>query len=147
MEGLFNFFGKVVQLQILIAVTNTILSLIMLSIMNFPESIALSFMIFIFSLIPIGGIIISLIPLSVIAFNIGGMVKVAYVISMIIILCALENYVLTPQFMSSKTKIPVFFVFIVLIISQHFMGMWGLLIGIPLFMFILHMVGINLNKK
>ncbi len=141
------FFGKVVQLQILIAVTNTILSLIMLSIMNFPESIALSFMIFIFSLIPIGGIIISLIPLSVIAFNIGGMVKVAYVISMIIILCALENYVLTPQFMSSKTKIPVFFVFIVLIISQHFMGMWGLLIGIPLFMFILHMVGINLNKK
>ncbi|AKA71147.1 protein of unknown function UPF0118 [Clostridium scatologenes] len=119
----------------------------MLSIMNFPESIALSFMIFIFSLIPIGGIIISLIPLSVIAFNIGGMVKVAYVISMIIILCALENYVLTPQFMSSKTKIPVFFVFIVLIISQHFMGMWGLLIGIPLFMFILHMVGINLNKK
>ncbi|AKN33209.1 membrane protein [Clostridium carboxidivorans P7] len=141
------FFGKVVQLQMLIAVTNSILSLIMLSVMNFPESIALAFMIFIFSLIPIVGIIMALIPLSIIAFNIGGMIKVIYVISMIVLLYAVENYVLTPQFMSSKTKIPVFFVFIVLIISQHFMGMWGLLVGIPLFMFILHMVGINLNKK
>jgi predicted PurR-regulated permease PerM len=142
-----NSFGKIIQAQILVAGTNTMLSLIALSIMDFPQIIALTFMIFIFSLIPIVGSIISLIPLSIIAFNVGGVVKVMYVLSMGVLLYAVESYVLTPQFMSTKTQIPVFFIFIILIVSQYFIGVWGLLIGIPLFMFILRMIGINLNKK
>lgn len=142
-----NSFGKIIQVQILIAFTNTILSLIALSIMDFPQVIALTFMVFIFSLIPMVGIIISLIPLSIIAFNIGGVVKVMYVLSMVAFLYVVENYILTPQFMSTKTQVPVFFIFIILIVSQYFIGVWGLLIGIPLFMFILHMMGINLNKE
>ncbi len=142
-----NSFGKIIQAQILIAVTNSMLSLIALSIMDFPQIIALTFMIFIFSLIPMVGSIISLIPLSIIAFNVGGVVKVMYILSMVMLLYAVESYVLTPQFMSTKTQIPVFFIFIVLILSQYFIGIWGLLIGIPLFMFILRMIGINLNEN
>ncbi|NMM61625.1 AI-2E family transporter [Clostridium sp. P21] len=142
-----NSFGKVIQVQILVAVTNTIISLITLSFMNFPEPIALAFMISMFSLIPIVGIIMSLIPLCIIAFNIGGVVKAIYVFLIVALLYVVESYVLAPKFMSSKTQIPVFFIFLFLIISQRFMGMWGLLMGIPLFMFILHMLGINLNEK
>lgn len=142
-----NSFGKVVQVQILIAVTNTVLSITALSIMGFPQLIALAFMIFMFSLIPVAGTIVSLVPLSIIAYNIGGIVKVIYVLAVIALLYLLESYVLNPQFMSVKTHIPVFIVFVILIISEHFMGIWGILIGIPLFMFILDLLDVNLNKS
>lgn len=146
-KSFLNSFGKVIQAQILIAMTNSILSLVALSILGFPQLIALGFMIFILSLVPIAGTIISLVPLAIIAFNIGGILKVIYVIVLILVLHALESYILNPQFMSSKTEIPVFFVFIILIVSQHFLGLWGLLMGIPIFMFLLDLAGVNFRTK
>jgi len=141
-----NSFGKVMQAQILIAFINSILSMLALWVMNFPQLLGLGMMIFIFSLVPVAGTIISLIPLSIIAFNIGGVKMIVYVIIMIAVLHALESYVLNPKLMSAKTELPVFFVFIILIVSQHFMGVWGLLIGIPLFIFILDILNINLSE-
>lgn len=141
-----NSFGKVIQAQILIAFTNTVLSVIALSIMRFPQLLGLGVMIFTLSLIPVAGTFISLVPLSIIAFNKGGITYVVYVIVMIAALHALESYVLNPKFMSDKTKLPVFYTFMVLLISEHFMGIWGLLIGIPLFMFILDLLNVKITE-
>jgi predicted PurR-regulated permease PerM len=141
-----NSFGKVMQAQILIAFINSILSMIALAVMNFPQLLGLGMMIFIFSLVPVAGTMLSLIPLSIIAFNIGGVKMILYVLIMIAVLHALESYVLNPKLMSAKTELPVFFVFIILIVSEHFMGVWGLLIGIPLFIFILDILNINLSE-
>lgn len=142
-----NSFGKVMQAQILIAFTNSILSVIALSIMGFPQLIALGFMIFLLTLIPVAGTIISLVPLSLIAFNIGGFIKVIYILVLIAVLHALETYVLNPKFMSAKTELPVFFTFLILLVSEHFMGVWGLIIGIPIFMFILDLLNVNAAEK
>jgi len=139
-----NSFGKVMQAQIMIAFINSIISMLFLWLLNFPQLLGLGMMIFIFSLIPVAGTIISLIPLSIIAFNIGGGKMILYMIIMIAVLHALESYILNPKLMSAKTELPVFFVFVILIISQHFMGVWGLLIGIPLFIFILDIFNIKL---
>ena len=48
--------------------------------------------------------------------------------------------------MSSKTDLPVFYTFIVLIFSQHFFGVWGLIIGIPVFVFLLDILDVT-NKE
>ncbi|SIG07879.1 Domain of uncharacterised function DUF20 [Mycobacteroides abscessus subsp. abscessus] len=45
--------------------------------------------------------------------------------------------------MSSKTELPVFYTFIVLIFSEHFFGIWGLIVGIPVFMFLLDILGVK----
>lgn len=140
-------FGKVIQAQILIAFTNTILSILFLWIMGFPQLLALGVMIFILSLIPVAGVIISLIPLSLIAYNIGGVVKILYVLIMVGAIHGLESYVLNPKFMSDKTELPVFFTFVILIVSEHLLGVWGLLIGIPLFIFILNLLGVKFSSK
>lgn len=140
-----NSFGKVIQAQIIIAFINTLISVIMLSILKFPQLITLGFMIYILSLIPVAGVIISLIPLSIIAFKIGGLTKVLYVIIMIAIVHMIESYILNPKLMSSKVHLPIFFTFIILIASEHFMGFWGLLLGIPLFMFILDLLDIKVK--
>jgi predicted PurR-regulated permease PerM len=133
-------FGKVIEVQVIIALWNTVLTSIALLIMGFPQLVALGVMVFILSLIPVAGVIISLIPLSLIAFKIGGLIKVVYILALIMIIHAIESYILNPKFMSDKTKLPVFVTFLVLIVSEHLMGIWGLLIGIPLFMFMVDLL-------
>ncbi|OCA96694.1 AI-2E family transporter [Clostridium beijerinckii] len=138
-------FGKVIQAQFLIALVNSILSTIALWIMGFPQLIGLGFMIFVLSLIPVAGVIISLIPLCLIAFNVGGVIKIISVIVMIALLHSLESYILNPKLMSDKTSLPVFFIFIILIIGKQFMGTWGLLLGIPLVIFILDILEVKVS--
>ncbi|MCX7922304.1 MAG: AI-2E family transporter [Clostridia bacterium] len=139
-------FGKVIQAQIMISFINSILSVIALGVMGFPQLLGLWAMIFILGLIPVAGVMISLVPLTMIAFSIGGLIKVVYVLIMIAVLHALESYLLNPKLMSSKTELPVFYTFLILIVSEHFIGVWGLIIGIPIFMFMLDLINVNSSE-
>lgn len=133
-------FGKVIEAQITIATVNGILSTIGLWIIGFPHLLGFGMMVLLLGLIPVAGVIISLVPLSIVAFNIGGLIHVAYVLIMIVLLHAFEAYILNPKLMSSKTKLPIFYTLSILIISEHIAGVLGLIIGIPIFMFILDVI-------
>lgn len=143
-----NTFGVVLEAQFIIACVNTILTMIGLYLMHFPEGqlLSLALMIFILSLIPVAGVIISCLPLSLIAYTVGGIQDVIYVLIMIMLIHALESYILNPKLMSSKTDLPVFFVFIVLMFSEKFFGVWGLVIGIPVFVFLLDLLDVKAEK-
>jgi predicted PurR-regulated permease PerM len=145
-KNFLNSFGKVINAQVVIAIVNTSISVVFLAILGFPKLLAIGFMIFILSLIPVAGVIISLIPLSLIAFNIGGLIKVLYVLIMVAVIHCIESYFLNPKLMSENTKLPIFFTFVVLIFSEHFMGIWGLLLGIPLFMFFIEVLGVKISQ-
>ncbi|MCP3776068.1 AI-2E family transporter [Paenibacillus sp. MZ04-78.2] len=140
-------FGKVIEAQLLIAVCNTVFTMIGLWLLGFPYLFALSIMVFLLSLIPVAGFIISLIPLSIIGFALGGWVMIVYVVVMIMILHFLEGYFLNPKLMSSKTNLPMFYTFIILLFSQHYFGGWGLIIGIPVFVFLLDILDVNVDER
>jgi predicted PurR-regulated permease PerM len=140
-------FGKVIEAQFAIAFVNSILSVIALYFMGFPQLIGLGLMIFFFGLVPVAGVFISLLPLCTVAYTIGGMMYIVYVIIMITVLHMLEGYVLNPKLMSSKTNLPMFYTFTILIFSEHFLGIWGLIIGIPIFMFFLDILDVDTNKQ
>jgi len=139
-----NSFGKVMEVQIVFSLINAAASLIILFFMGFPQVLGLAFMIFILGLIPVAGVIISLIPLCIIGFIIGGIVKVIYVLVMIAVLHFLGGYILYPKLAAAKMRLPIFLTFIILILGEHFLGVWGLLIGIPLFMFLLDLAEVKL---
>jgi predicted PurR-regulated permease PerM len=136
-------FGKVIQTQITISFINCVLSMLILAILQFPQIFGLGFMVFVLGLIPVAGVVISLIPLAIIAFSIGSFQMVVYILILVAILHALESYILNPKLMSQKTKLPVFYTFIVLIVSEHILGIWGLIIGIPIFIFILDVLEVK----
>lgn len=140
-------FGKVIEAQIIIALVNCILTTIFLWILGFPQLGGLSIMIFLLGLIPVAGVILSFIPLAVIAYSIGGLMKVLYVGIAILVIHAIEAYILNPNLMSSKTNLPVFYTFIILIFSEHFFGIWGLIVGIPIFVFLLDVLEVTDHKK
>ena len=114
--------------------------------MQFPYIMVLAIMIFILGLIPVAGVFISLVPLLIIAFNIGGLLKVIQVIIMIVVIHAIEAYFLNPKLMSRRTSLPVSLVFVVLIISERYLGAWGMLIGVPVFIFIMNVLNIDYRR-
>lgn len=142
-----NTFGKVLLLQILISFINAVLSTIFLAFLGFHQVIGLGFMMFLFGLIPVVGAIISFIPLAIIGFTIGGVPKVLAVVGMILVIHALESYVLNPRLMAHETKLPIFLAFLTLIISEHFLGIWGMLLGIPLLMFLLDILNVQTKDE
>ncbi|KAB2329857.1 MULTISPECIES: AI-2E family transporter [Bacillaceae] len=136
-------FGKVIEAQFIIATVNCVLTTFALWIMDFPHLMGLSILIFFLGLIPVAGVIISLFPLCTIAYTVGGIMHVIYILIVIMIIHAIEAYILNPKLMSSKTDLPVFYTFIVLIFSEHFFGVWGLIVGIPVFVFLLDVLEVQ----
>ena len=139
-------FGKVMKVQVVIAAINCAISMVYLTISGFPYIMVLGIMIFILGLIPVAGVFISLVPLCIIAFNIGGAIKILEVVIMIAIIHCVEAYFLNPKLMSHRTSLPVSIVFLVLIISQRYLGAWGLLIGVPVFIYIMNVLNIDYRK-
>lgn len=137
MKKFANSFGKVIQNQIIISLINCCLSVIMLIILKMPYILGLGTMIFVLGLVPVAGVFISLIPLSIVAYTTGGLIKVVYILILVAVLHSIECYILNPKLMSRTAKMPVFCTFLVLIISDKLMGAWGLIMGIPLTMFLL----------
>lgn len=140
-------FGKVIEVQIVIAAINGVLSVIGLWIIGFPHLLGFGMIVMLLGLIPVAGVIISLVPLSIVAFNNGGLVQIAYVLIMIALLHAFEAYILNPKLMSSKTKLPIFYTLSILIVSEHIAGVLGLIVGIPIFMFILDIIEVPYFSK
>lgn len=142
-----NTFGVVLEAQFFIAICNTVITTVILAIMQMPQILALSIMIFLLSLVPVAGVIVSCIPLTMIGYSVGGYRYVAYIIIMIIVVHTIETYVLNPQFMSSRTELPVFYTFVVLLIADHLFGTWGLIVGVPIFTFLLDILGVKSIRK
>lgn len=138
-----NTFGVVLEAQFFIAICNTVITTICLLFMRMPQIFALSLIVFIFSLVPVAGVIISTIPLAMVGYSVGGVRDVVYIIIMIIIIHTLEAYVLNPKFMASRTDLPIFYTFIVLLIGEHLFGTWGLIVGVPIFTFLLDVLGVK----
>lgn len=142
-----NTFGVVLEAQFFIAICNTALTMICLTFMKMPQIIALGLMVFILSLIPVAGVLISLVPLTIIGYSVGGVRYIIYIFVIILVIHLIEAYVLNPKFMSSKTDLPIFYTFLVLLISEKFLGTWGLIVGVPIFTFLLDILDIKSVKK
>ena len=136
-------FGKVMKVQLIIALVNSALSMIGLKFIGFEAIVPFGVMIFVLGLIPVAGVIISLFPLCIMALNIGGIIKIVEVCIMVCVLHAIEAYILNPKLMSAKTRLPVCFVFIILLVGEHYMGVWGLIMGVPIFIFIMSMFDVD----
>ncbi|GEB77972.1 AI-2E family transporter [Sporolactobacillus inulinus] len=139
-------FGKVIEAQFVIALVNTAITAIILAVLHFPQLFSLILMIFVLSLIPVAGVVISLIPLCIIGYTIGGVQDVIYMVITILLVHAIEAYVLNPKLMSAKTELPVFYTFVVLIFSEHFFGIWGLIVGLPIFVFLIDVLGVEYKR-
>ncbi|MFC6181322.1 AI-2E family transporter [Lactiplantibacillus daowaiensis] len=139
--------GKIIETQLIICTINTLLMTIGFVIIGMPSIMVLSIIVFILGLVPVAGVLLSMIPLTLLAFASGGLIRVVEIIVLVIIIHAFESYFLHPRLMADRTDLPVFATFITLIIMESLLGAWGLIVGIPIVAFFLDILGVQDSEK
>lgn len=146
-EKIVKTFGLVFKAQSMIAFTNAVLTTIGLFIIglthysSFPFLYTLWIMVFICGFIPVLGTFISSVPILIIGYaTFHTWSIILEVVLLISFIHALEAYYLNPKIVSSFINLPVSLTFLVLILSEHFMGFAGLVIWISSFYLILELL-------
>lgn len=137
LEVFATLFGKALQAQARIAMVNTILTMLGMWLLAIPGMGLLSTFVFICGFIPIAGVIISTVPIGFVALTEYGFMKLALVILMITGVHFVEAYGLNPAIYSAHLKLHPLVVLMVLVVAEHSLGVWGLLLAVPLCVFTL----------
>ncbi|KIY99566.1 hypothetical protein MNEG_8395 [Monoraphidium neglectum] len=130
-------FGKALEAQARIAMVNTGLTALGMWALAIPGVGLLSLFVFICSFIPIAGVIISTTPIGFVALTEYGFMKLALVILMVTGVHFVEAYGLNPAIYSAHLKLHPLMVLCALVVAEHSLGVWGLLLAVPLTVFAL----------
>jgi len=147
-------FWLVFYAQFKIAVVNTFLTVVGLIIIGFfygqitlewsatfPYLLALWFITFLTSFVPILGVFISGIPIlfaGIVEYP--GWSIIIVILSMLAIIHIIEGYFLNPRIVGRSLNIPAPIIFIILFVSEHFMGLAGFFLWVPLYILLLEVI-------
>jgi predicted PurR-regulated permease PerM len=130
--------GRAIQAQAVIAVVNTSLTAVGMSFLQVPLLTMLSLIVFVCSFIPVLGVFISTTPILLVALNAGGVDKALGVIALVVLVHAIESYVLNPWIYGRHLKLNPVLVLMVLLVGYHLFGIWGMVLGVPVALYLLH---------
>lgn len=128
--------GKAFEAQIMIAFVNTILTLIGLTLLGVPSQLFLSVFVFICSFIPVLGMIFSSLPICLMAYKTQGVILVVYSVIMVAVIHFIEAYILNPRIVGGHFSLHPFIAVCLLVVSETWFGVWGLLLGVPVAVFV-----------
>ncbi len=140
-------FGLLFKAQSQIAIINTLLTtagLMLIWLLNgwsYPYLLTLSLIVFLFSFVPVLGVIISTLPIALVGYGFGGAIVVIQVVILITMVHIFEAYYLNPKILSAYMELPVSITFLILIVSEHLVWPIGLIIGVPIFYIIIDLLG------
>ncbi|MGL4208133.1 MAG: AI-2E family transporter [Candidatus Adiutrix sp.] len=144
-------FAKVVgenfRAQIMISTLNTVLTIIGLKILGIPGVVLLSTVVFMCGLIPVLGVFLSSIPIILMAINAGGISLGIWATVMIIVIHMLEAYIFNPRIVSAVMRINPVMTLIILYIAHSLIGIWGMLLGIPISVYIYRQLIVGIKPK
>jgi predicted PurR-regulated permease PerM len=131
LNGIDTGLSGVVRGQLTIMLVNGTLTFVGLLILRLPFAFALSALATLLYVVPFFGTIISSVPIVLVALTSGGLGKGLLALGWILVIHALESYVLNPKIMGDATRIhPVLIVF-ALVIGERTAGIVGALLAVP----------------
>ncbi len=146
--GLYNFgrlIGRAFQAQGVIALFNTLLTFIAVRALQIQNETFLCAIVFVCSFIPVLGVVLSSVPIAIMSIvQPGGSIFLALqAIGAILIIHFIETSVLNPKILGEMLHLHPVMVLAVLAIGEHFFGVWGLLLGVPVMVFVIRCVILN----
>ncbi len=149
--GSIMLFAKVVgenfRAQLFISAINTVLTAVCLYVLGIKAIALLCTIVFMCGLIPVLGMIISSVPIVLMAVNSGGMELGFWAVVMIVAIHMLETYVLNPRIVSSVMRINPVMTLIILYIAHSVIGMWGMFLGVPIAVYIYRKISLTSNQR
>jgi predicted PurR-regulated permease PerM len=140
--------GRAIEAQAVIAVLNTVLTLIGLLLLDIPLVAMLSVIVFACSFVPVLGVFISTTPIVLVALNAGGPVLSLAAIALVIVIHAVEAYLLNPIIYGRHLKLNPVLTLIILYVGYHAFGLWGMLLGVPVARYAVHdVLGVPFRER
>lgn len=132
--------GRSFAAQGLIAIFNTLLTLVLMRVLGLGNELLLAAVVFIASFIPVLGIILSGIPIALQALlqPDGSLSLALYALLGIAAIHAIESMVLSPRIVGRFLHLHPVLVLAVLVVGEHLFGVWGLLLGVPVAVYAIH---------
>jgi predicted PurR-regulated permease PerM len=130
--------GRAIEAQAAIAVVNTVLTLIGLLLLDIPLVAMLSVIVFVCSFVPVLGVLISTTPIVLVALNTSGPALSLAAIGLVIVIHAIEAYLLNPIIYGRHLKLNPVLTLIILYVGYHAFGLWGMLLGVPVARYFIH---------
>lgn len=132
LSGLDHGLSGVVRGQVMICLINGVLTGIGIALLGVPFVITLSIIAAVFSLIPIFGVLISSVPILLMALTVD-FTTAMLSLGWILVIHFIEANFLNPKVLGGAAKIhPVLIVF-ALLVGEHFAGVMGALLAVPFF--------------
>lgn len=119
------------QLQLIVAACNTLMTLPVLLILGIPHIGPLMLLIFVSALVPVVGNVVSGAVLSLLAYQAKGWVGVGVFLVLTFILHKIESYYLNPRLTARHVRLPGFLLIISLLLWEHLLGFVGLFVSFP----------------
>lgn len=124
--------GKALEAQLIIAIINSFLTAIGISLLGLGPHVAfLSVIVFFCSFFPVIGVFISSIPICLIALQTAGLQTMFLGVLMIAVIHLIEGYILNPRIYGSYMRINSVIILIILTIGGKLFNLWGLILGVP----------------
>ncbi len=137
--------GRAFQAQGVIAFINMLLTLVVIKVLGIENELFLSAIVFICSFIPVLGVVLSGIPIAAMALiqDGGGLGVALWSIVGILVVHFIETSLLNPKIVGTFLHLHPVLVLAILAIGEHFFGIWGLLLGVPVVVYIIRIVIFN----
>jgi predicted PurR-regulated permease PerM len=129
--GIDSGLAGVVRGQVTIMLVNGTLTLIGLLALRIPFAFALAALATLLYVIPIFGTILSSIPIVLLALTGGGASKALLALGWILVVHALEAYVLNPKIMGHHSRIHPVLLALALVLGERSFGLVGALLAVP----------------
>ena len=129
--GIDSGLAGVVRGQVTIMLVNGTLTLIGLLSLRIPFAFALAALATLLYVIPIFGTILSSIPIVLLALTGGGASKALLALGWILVVHALEAYVLNPKIMGHHSRIHPVLIALALVLGERSFGLVGALLAVP----------------
>jgi predicted PurR-regulated permease PerM len=141
-----NIFGRFLVGKIIDSIIIAILTYIVLIVTKMPYSLLIAFIIGVSNMIPFFGPFIGAIPSFFIILFVSP-IKALWFLVIILIIQQLDGNVIGPKILGDSLGISAFWILFSLLISGEIFGFIGLIIGVPLFVFVYSIVKDNVEKR
>ena len=139
-------FGGFVSGKLLDSLIIGILCFLSLSVLNIPYTMIISLIVGITNIIPVFGPFFGAIP-SAILLLLTNPGKCLVFIIFILILQQVDGNIIGPKILGDSTGLPAFWVLFSLLLFNHLMGFWGMLLGVPVFASFYYLLREFINAK
>jgi predicted PurR-regulated permease PerM len=139
-------FALTVQLQIVVALCNAILTLPILLFMGIPNVGAVMAFTFVAGLVPVVGNYASALVLCALAWSTKGWIGIPVFLGLAVLLGKLESFYLTPRLAAQHVAVPAFILTLSLVIFEVQLGFIGLFLSFP-FLYVFFKVRDDLRER